>query len=151
MDLVALWTAVKARADADNAAAGIGSAASGRIITGIFNTAVPVGTDRPFIVYNVASCNQIHTFATEGWEVIIRMSIYVSRNMANGMSKLAAIEARVYGDTAAGSAPSYGFQRWKPTLSGSWVADSMVVEDMIINDDDEGYQHIMQFKLLVSK
>lgn len=151
MNLVALWTAVKARADGDNAAGGIGTSAASRLVSGTFNTAVPEGTSRPFIVYNVASCVQTHTFTTEGWEVIIRFSIYVSRNMANGMSKLAAIEARLYGDTAAGSVPSYGFQRWKPTLSGSWVADSMVAEDMIVNDDDEGYQHIMQFKLLVSK
>jgi len=155
VDFSALATALKVRADGDNAAGGIGTGASGRLITGFFTEAAPAATVMPHIILSNYGELPSPTFTGNVWTFYVRMSIYVPRSSAGisaPLSRLWAIVARVYGDFPTNSPPSYGFERWKPTLSGStWTADTMISEPMIDTTDQDFYSKATQFRLVLSK
>lgn len=55
-------------------------------------------------------------------------------------------------EVAAGTAPTYGLDRWQPTLSGStWTCDVMQLSQIEDTSDDETYRYGVQFVVTAQK
>jgi hypothetical protein len=148
---VALWKAIKARAEADTGSGGLFGTPN--LITGIYNTlAVPTLTDQSkYVVFSVAAAAQEDAFDTDVVTYIFRLSVFSP--VAAGLAVPSAIIDRLYGNgvSQSGNLASYGFHRWKPTLSGtSWNADVMHRIDQDTNHTATVYQFVETYQILCS-
>lgn len=152
MSLAALWDAIADRGNADSGTNKL--VGSGGLCTGIWNTEAPESVLHPYLVYTTASATSRDTFTGEVDKVIIRFAFWVPRRPPAGtdsMNIASLIGARILGDSSGGSTPTYGFHRWKPTLSGSWTAGQMIRTQVIENHSDEHYSFVHEYEIYLRK
>lgn len=126
--LAALWDDIKDRAASDTGAGGLFASGS-PLVTAIWNNTAPANTTMPFLVYDVLDAFQADGFRTSCYRVAWRVNTYCERfndGIADTALRCSQIQARILGDWTAqtyGTGPTYGFDRWQPTLTGSgWSA-----------------------------
>lgn len=95
----------------------------------VFNQYVPPDTAFPYVWYVIENSENVETFRTASIEVSfsVHWAVEERANAYDPIARARAIELRLFGDwyaQSAGTAPTYGLNRWQPTLSGSgWSAD----------------------------
>lgn len=120
--LSALSIAVRNRAIADTTLVG----GSGYVATaGLRYNFGGVDTALPFIVYSFTDHRRDDAFRTERWLVTMTWDVFVAEEpqavSPDPFLSLHNITSRLSGDWSAqvyGTAPTYGFNRWQPTVSG---------------------------------
>jgi len=155
MDLVNLWNAVYARIKADTGAGGLWQGGSPTLITAAFNSDAARDAVFPYVVFDVASYTSEDTFAADMKEVSIRFSVYAEKfpnTTGATMTTGAQILARLYGNAVSQAArvPTYGFHRWLPTLSGSWVASQMMQTGQFEAHEDGIYHWIDEYRVFAT-
>lgn len=153
MNQVKLWEAIRARALADTGTGGL-FASGANLITGFYNTfAQPrvVDEEDPYIVFSVASASQGDGFDIDVIEYTFRFSVFTP--VAAGLAIPSAIIDRIYGDgvSSSGNLATYGFHRWKPTLSGGWTATVCQRVDQDTNHSENCYCFVETFRVTCSK
>lgn len=162
-DLPALWLAVLDRVTSDTGTGGLLNVTTPLLAgSGIYNTQAPSteGTSSvyPYIVYATASSQNDSEFETRGWIREIDFHIYVeksSSSITDPMQRGADILRRLEGDwedQPAGTQPSFGFDRYKPSLGSSgWTPDIFELIDSRDLHEDEVYHWMMTFRIRNSK
>lgn len=157
MNLVALWTAIRARAVADTGTGGLFNVAT-PLVTGIYNTVAPPGLESsyPYIIFNVANLEQRDAFNVDIVDVTVRFTVInlIEQSTTSGMAECAAIIDRLYGDgiDRTDRIPTYGFHRHKLVIaSGDWVADTMRRTSQAQQHDVDHYEFIEEYRLLLSR
>lgn len=127
--LADLWSAIRTRALADTGTGGLFNASS-PLVSGIWNNEAPNNTSLaslPLLVYDTLDAANVDAFRTSNYRVQWRVTTYCERandGIADTAARCAAIQARILGDWTAqtyGTGPTYGFDRWQPSLS-PWSA-----------------------------
>jgi hypothetical protein len=152
--IVQLEGDIRARAIADSTLTALLGAA-----TSVYNLVEPEDTAFPYIVYEVVTAENDSTFRTAREKVDFRIKWVVEERPDAGtpdpVTRGRAIEMRLFGDwtaQAAGTAPTFGFERWKPTLTGSgWTADICEHQRTVTAHAPGTLQWVMEFKLAVHK
>lgn len=99
---------------------------------GVYNTAIPGAntagsTVFPAITFEITSAlHDYESQRTRTLNVTVEFAVYVDRGFAsNPIKRGSDILGRIIGDwteQAAGTAPTYGLDRWQPTLAGvTWL------------------------------
>lgn len=151
-DLPALWLATYSRAVADTGTGGLFNVGT-PLITGFYNTRAPAAATYPYAVYQVEASEKALAFRTNGWTRHVAMHVYtqVVSDGTLGLNRGALIMERLEGDWDAqtlGTGPTYGFNRFKPTLTNSgWTADIFELQDSREEHDENVYHWIMQFTI----
>lgn len=152
--IVQLEDDIRARLVADANLTGLLGAA-----TSLYNQYVPPDTAMPYVVYDMESAETDDAFRTARYIAGFRVHWYVAeRDNANAYSPVVrgrAIELRIMGDwtaQTAGTGPTFGIQRWKPTLTSSgWTAD-LCEWQRTVADHTGGVMHwIAEFKVGIAK
>lgn len=162
-DLPALWKSVLDRVNADTGSGGLRNVTT-PLITGVYNTRPPFtaeGSDPfPYLVYSVFESENRNAFRTRVWRRRVRFDIFVQVDPNGTLDVLqrgADILRRVEGDwedQAVGTAPTFGFDRFQPTLTSSgWTAGifDLVDSGEDHSPEDELYTWTMTFDILTSK
>lgn len=128
---------------------------------GIYNTIVPVaqtGTVFPCIVYQVESAGSADALRDRVRRARVTFSIYVDRSPSSGYQPIKRgmdIMARIEGDwteQAAGTAPTYGIDRWQPTLgTTTWSATIFEYEGDLAAHDEDQYHWVYTAGCYVSR
>lgn len=159
MNTAAIGKVIYDRAQADTGSGGLFNSGN-ELITGIYNTFAPFDTAYPYIVYFLPAVTATTAFRKEIVQVDVQFSLFVettggssgSSSGYDGLLVASNILARVYGDSATAQSfgtPTYGFQRWKPTLSGSWTADTMIHQNSATQHEAGLYHFIEEYRFLV--
>lgn len=158
MITAALLTDVYNRLLADTGSGGL--FAGTPLVNGAYNVYAPSSTAAsayPYIIFNAETSENVDSFNTAVVDARFSVHTYVAEEDASGIapwSRGKAIVARVRGDwdAQAGRTPSFGLDRWQPTLTGSGWSASIVVSDTEMEQHEEGVMHWVQsFRCLVSK
>lgn len=161
-DLPYLWRDVYDRINTDTGSGGFLYSAS-PLITAVYNTRGPVNADSgttgfPYIVYSTFNGENQSDFRTRVWFRQVRFDIYLeteANSTIDPLARGAAIMRRLEGnweDKTAGTAPDYGFDRWKPTLTSSgWTADIFNLIESEDDHDEDMYHWYMTFNIRTSK
>jgi hypothetical protein len=150
VDLAALYKVIYDRAVADTGSGGLFNSGT-PLITGIFNNSVASSAVLPYIVYNVAADTAMHAFTRDIFRYQFRLQVYVARNTADPFLVGSNIIKRAFGDSSGGSAPSYGFHRWTPSLAGSWVSTTVLSLGEHQEHTDDCFCWVQDYWSLVSK
>lgn len=153
MDIARLWDAIRDRAVADTGSGGLFNATT-PLVSGFYNTFAPTSATHPYCVYVTASATPDNGFNKDVVRVNFRIQSYVARKPANGADAMQVgsdILNRVYGDSSAGGAPTYGFARWSPTLAGSWTATVVEFVDVIEDHGNDYYCWVQSFRTHLTK
>lgn len=154
-----LWKAVYDRAQADTGSGGLFESSGTNLLTGFYNTRLPTDQGFPAVVYEISSAFADDGFAKAIRDIDIRFHIFTKEEPTDGgtdgWTLLANISARIGGDWTSQSdrVPTYGFDRFEPTLTGGFTADIMALVDSIENHEPEnGILHqIDTYSLLISR
>ena len=153
-----LWKAIMDRAKTDTGSGGIFEVGGTNLVTGFYNIWLPTDQTFPAVIYEIAAAFDFGMFKANMIDIDIRMHVFAKMVPVDGDTPggdlLAAIVDRINGDwiLQSGGLPTYGFDRWTPTVSG-WDTDMMVHEDSIENHEQEnGILHqIESFAMVLSK
>ena len=153
-----LWKAIMDRAKTDTGSGGIYESDGTNLVTGFYNVWLPTDQTFPAVVYQIASAFDVDDFTAKVIELDIRMHVFAKMVPVDGDTPggdlIAAIVDRINGDwlLQSNGAPTYGFDRWKPTISG-WDTDMMVHSDSNENHElENGILHqIESFDMVLSK
>lgn len=152
MNQVELWTAIKARAESDTGTGGLFNVGT-PLVSGIYNTfASPAMTDQnKYIVFSVASASQEDGFDIDVITYTFRFAVYSP--VAGGLAGPSAIIDRLYGNgvSSSGNLATYGFHRFKPSLSGGWTATVMQRVDQDQNHSEDCYCFVETYRVTCSK
>lgn len=162
-DLPALWKAVRDRVNADTGSGGLLNVTT-PLIVAIYNTRPPEPSDSstvfPYIVYSVFESENTSTFRTRAWKRRVRFDTFVEvepNSTLDVLQRGSDILRRLEGDwedQVAGTAPTFGFDRFQPTLTGSgWSAD---IFELVDSGEDHSigdrlYTWSMTFDITTSK
>ncbi len=147
-DLPYLWRAVYDRLTGDTGTGGL-FATGANLVRAVYNTRAPMNAEGttafPYIVYSVFESDPSESaFRTRVWRRRIRFDVLVESEANNTIDPLARgadILRRVEGnweDQVAGTAPTFGIDRWKPDISaGGWTAD---IFDAVDSGEDHSFQ-----------
>lgn len=132
---------------------------------GIYRTMIPeasTGTVYPCVTFMVgqASIDDAMRTATRACRVLF--AVEVQRTGTSGATQFdpvargAAIAQRVEGnwyEKAAGTAPDYGLDRWRPSLGGgtTWESDIMALESWATAHDESLFRWELNFTVLISR
>lgn len=152
--IVQLEADISARLLADTTLTGLLGSSSA-----IYNQYVPDETAFPYVYYVVTSAASGDGFRLGKMDYMIDVHWCVEeRSNANSYDPVVrgrAIEVRIFGDwlsQSAGTAPTYGINRWQPTLTGSgWSASVCVFKDARPEHTDGLMHWIHRYSLVVSK
>lgn len=152
MDLVPVTTAIYDRLKADSGSGGLFHASG--VLYPDYLTAIygPVTVpDHAYVVMTVDGANADPAFTLDTWEWVIGFHIYDA--VANGPATCNTIINRIWGDSALGSAPTYGLHRWTPTLSGAtWTPTALMGDAGTLNQTDKDVQeYILTFRMHTSR
>lgn len=151
MDLASIETALKARLLADTGTGGLRNSGT-PLVQGVWVSNAPSSQAMPYCLIDVASQREAHAFSKDIFEVEAWVSTFVARHgTATPLQTASDILARVYGDSSAGSAPTYGLHRHPLSLSGSWVATPIESMGVLPEHDEKAYVYRQIFKFHVSK
>lgn len=158
MDLAGLTTAIVKRLRDDHGAGGL-FAPSAELITGLYVNRNPLnpGASFPYLQLNVAGASNVDAMRTGVREITFRVNaflrsgpVYEEATDAKGW----AILNRVKGDweaQAAGTGPTYGLDRWQPTLTGDWTADICEQIDSITQHEDDALHFVDTYRVFLSR
>lgn len=147
-DLPYLWLAVYNRLTGDTGSGGLFASGS-NLVRAVYNTRPPVsveGTSNfPYIVYSVFESDPSESaFRTRVWRRRVRFDVFVeaeANNTVDAMARGSDILRRIEGDwedQATGTGPTFGIDRWKPSLTGSgWTAD---IFDPVDGGEDHSFE-----------
>lgn len=150
--IVQLEADIRARLVADSTLTGLLGAA-----TSVFNQYTPPDTVFPFVWYVMENTENVEAFRTASIECSfsVHWAVEERSNSYDPVARGRAIEARVFGDwhlQSAGTAPTYGLNRWQPTLTGSGWSSGIVEWEGTRPDHSEGVMSWYQeFKVRISK
>lgn len=151
-----LYGDILARAQADTGTGGLFNSGT-PLVTGIFNTFGPRGQAFPHMIFVLESAAQRDAMNTSTRLVQWGLHTYIEEKPASGAAPFAAystIMERVLGDWTAQSnrTPSYGFDRWTPTLSGSGWSATITEHTGSRTSHETGFLHFIEdFQVWVSK
>jgi len=157
MNLIAIWTAIKARIDADTGTGGISNAGT-PLISGIYSSFAVTGAStasKPYIVFDVDGAQQQDGFEIDIIELSIRLHVFARMDSAttSGFDKCSAIIDRLYGDGIdnVNRIPSYGFHRHELTISSGKYTGSIMHRTGMAQEHDEDHLHFIEsYSLLIS-
>lgn len=165
--LPALWQNVRNRIILDNAPGGFFPLMgpfllpSQDCVTNVWrDPEADPATDYPLIVYQTISARGDEMMRTDRHEVDWELALLVPAERDTGsawdpLSVAATILGRLYGDwtdQAAGTPPSYGFNRWTPALADTgWTANPTLYIDTREEHEPGLYQWVMSFRTGVNK
>jgi len=133
---------------------------------GVYNTIAPnasSGTVYPCVTFIVTGATADDAFRTATRRVRVYVAVEVERTNPSGtasaynpLSRGALICQRIEGnwyEKAAGTAPDYGLDRFRPTLAGgtAWESDVLVFEAANAAHDDIMLRWEMTFTALISR
>jgi len=128
---------------------------------GIYNTVVPVaqtGTVFPCIVYQVESAGSADALRDRVRRAMVTFHIFVDRSPGSAYTPITrgmAILSRLEGDwteQTAGTPPTYGVDRWQPTLgSTTWAATIMEFEGDAAAHDESQFHWVYRAGCYISR
>lgn len=143
MNLAALTLVIEGRLASDNGAGGI----VGLLTGGYSNAQASPAPSYPYMVYNVTAASEMDAFGADVVEVTVDFHIYDSTQ--NGLTTITSVLDRLFGDKGAAT---YGFHRWKPTLSGGWTPDCFRrVGQFSQSDTVDAYHYIDTYQIIISR
>lgn len=150
MDLAHIETALLSRLTGDTGSGGLRNALS-PLVAGVWVSNAPSAQAMPLCIIDLASQREANAFSKDIFEVEAWVSTMVARTGTTPLQTASDILARVYGDSSAGAAPSYGLHRHPLSLSGSWTATPIGCMGVFAEHDDNAYVYRQVFKFHVSK
>lgn len=153
MNQAAIWDAIRDRLVGDTGTGGLFNSGS-PLLTAFYYAAIPTSGTMPYAVLSFASDTENDAFAKDIRQIVFRINVFVPRihaTITDPTNRGSQILARIYGDTSAGSAPTYGLHRWQPSLSGSWSAAHVQQAQAFDEHTDDTYSWVLEYKLTISK
>lgn len=150
----ALSIAVRNRAIADTTLVGSG----GYVPTaGLRYAFAGVDQPLPYIVYSFPDIRRDDTFRTERWIVTMTWDVFVAEEpqavSPDPFATLHAITDRLNGDWSAqtyGTGPTYGFNRWLPTVTG-WTPNHFELLSVTPSHDPGVLHNILTLNIGMNK
>ena len=158
MDPTALWAAVKTRAESDTGSGGL-YAAGAVLVTGLFHQAAPDEQEGDYLLYEAYAAPSFDGMRTAVNEIHARFHVHVPTDVTPLPPALAAdarasaIIARIVGDwhqQAYGTAPTYGFDHWYPTLTSAWTPGMWFRDGFHEEHDSDELHYVLDFKTHLS-
>jgi len=154
-----LWTDISARLEADTTL--MAALPSG---SGILNSRSFDNSPLPVIVYNVVSDTSDDAFRLSHRIVSFDVHVYVERSASaspnvagqvDGFTVAGTLIGRIDGDWTAqtfGTGPTYGLDRWRPSLTDSGFAATVCVKKSSREmHDDETLHWVLEYEVRISK
>jgi hypothetical protein len=155
MNLANLNLVLRARATADIFSGGLFIAGSSAFINAWNWNAVPEDTAYPYVIQSIASLVSRNAMQKDIVECRVRFGIWHTREAQADVDPyltVSAIEARIYGNWSSASptvAPTYGFHKFQPSLSG-WSATVMEYVQTFDESDKRRIHIIPEFRFWLS-
>lgn len=154
MNIADLADKIRDRAEADSGAGGLRESGGTASVTAFYYGAVPPTVVMPYSVFTFAADTDRSAFTRNVSEVIFRVATVVprtSQTITDPIQRGSNILGRIYGNSSASSlSPTYGFHRFKPTLT-DWTGTGIVYNQTFEEHDEVAYQWIQEFKVFLSK
>lgn len=155
--LASMMGAVYTRLNGDTGTGGLRNVAS-PLIEAVHVYRAPTNATLPYVTFNTSATNAEHEgFRTRVRSVTIDVHTWVQRAATgyNPLDRCDLIMARIIGDwpdQLSGTGPTFGLDRWQPTLTGTgWEASIFdFVEEFDASEEEDRFHFIQTLQLLVS-
>lgn len=153
-----LYKDIRDRAVADTGSGGLFNSGN-ELVTGFFNIRAPAEQGFPLVVNTILTGLDASAFSTGVETIIGQFDVWCAEQPPSGATdpllRLSQIEARLRGDWTTGTVtPSYGFHKFKPTLSGMvsdpWVASPMQITNTSEQHEEGMFHLVLSWELVLS-
>lgn len=148
-----LMQSIRTRLTGDTGTGGLFASGS-PLLSGVFLTRAPEKQAFPFAVITLVDATADDAFRTKTDTVVFQVSVYVDLNSTSPLQRMSDILERIDGNwetVAYGTQPTYGLDRWRPTVTG-WSPDIVTRERaMQMADTPDVLTFIAQYRVNISR